>query len=199
MSRMLILASTSPFRKSLLQNAGISFSAEAPGVDERAIEEANGLASMSASDVAIELAKAKALAVSRRHPDALVIGCDQTMSLGDRAYHKPSDRGAARRQLMELRGRTHCLNSGIVIASGGNVLWQQVETARLSMRNFSESFVDLYLDRVGDSVLQSVGGYQLEAEGIQLFDKVDGDYFTIIGLPLIPLLDKLRDLGELHA
>lgn len=199
MSRMLILASTSPFRKSLLQNAGISFSAEAPGVDERAIEEANGLASMSASDVAIELAKAKALAVSRRHPDALVIGCDQTMSLGDRAYHKPSDRGTARRQLMELRGRTHCLNSGIVIASGGNVLWQQVETARLSMRNFSESFVDLYLDRVGDSVLQSVGGYQLEAEGIQLFDKVDGDYFTIIGLPLIPLLDKLRDLGELHA
>ena len=199
MSRMLILASTSPFRKSLLQNAGISFSAEAPGVDERAIEEANGLASMSASDVAIELAKAKALAVSRRHPDALVIGCDQTMSLGDRAYHKPSDRGMARRQLMELRGRTHCLNSGIVIASGGNVLWQQVETARLSMRNFSESFVDLYLDRVGDSVLQSVGGYQLEAEGIQLFDKVDGDYFTIIGLPLIPLLEKLRDLGELHA
>ena len=150
-------------------------------------------------DLAQVLAEAKALDVSERHPGALVIGCDQTLSLGDRIFHKPADMEEARRHLLALSGKTHQLNSGIVLAQGGETLWRHVGIANLTMRALDPGFVGRHLSRAGPSVLQSVGAYQIEGEGIQLFEKIEGDYFTIVGLPLLPLLAALRDLGALDG
>lgn len=197
MKRKLILASTSPFRRALLQNAGLNFSWEGPGIDERTLEQREQL--IDAEEVAVSLACAKALAVSAHKPEALVIGCDQTMSLEGRLFHKPENIGGARAQLLALRGKCHQLSSGVVLACGGEVIWTYVGIARLTMRRFSNGFLTHYLDKAGEKVCQSVGGYQLEAEGIQLFSEVDGDYFTILGLPLIPLLNQLREMGEVDA
>ena len=193
----LVLASSSPFRRQLMENAGLSFLAEAARIDERAVEA--GLGSASPGETAAHLALAKAMDVSSRHEGALVIGSDQTMSLGARQYHKPRDRAEARAHIESLSGKTHQLNSAIALVRDGACLWQHVAVARLTVRQLSAGFIEDYLDRAGASVLSSVGAYQLEGLGVQLFEAIDGDYFTILGLPLLPLLQKLRELGAIHA
>ncbi|MDE1160203.1 MAG: Maf-like protein [Neorhizobium sp.] len=197
MTAPLLLASSSPFRRMLMENAGLTFSHQAAAIDERAIEDTLGNATPDA--VALSLAKAKALDVAARDPDALVIGSDQTMSLGERVYHKAASRGQAKENLLSLSGKTHRLNSAIALARGGDIVWEHVSHAELTVRPLSEEFVDRYLNRVGEKVFLSVGAYQLEGEGIQLFSEIRGDYFTIVGLPMLPLLDKLRALGAIDG
>ena len=193
----LVLASTSHSRRALLQGAGLKFTAEAAAIDERAIEA--GLGTSDPSDIALALSEAKALDVSRRHPAAIVIGADQTLGLGRRTFHKPASRAAAADQLRDLRGQTHRLNSGIACARAGEIVFRHVSIAEMTMRPFSDAFLSDYIDQAGDAVLSSVGCYQLEGPGIQLFDRVDGDYFTILGLPLLPLLAALRSFGCLDG
>lgn len=199
MTRPLILASQSPFRRTLMEHAGLTFRAIAADIDERAIEAELECLSPSPSDTALHLAEAKAQAVSAANPDCLVIGSDQTLSLGARIFHKPADLEAAKAHLAALSGKTHALNSAVVIVADGEVRWRHVSTARLTMRPLSAAFIDRHLARVGDRVLGSVGAYQLEGEGIQLFEAIDGDYFTIIGLPMLPLLAQLREMGAIDA
>lgn len=199
MTEHLILASGSQARRELLRNAGLAFAAEPARVDERAIE--NGLPDdlRTPQGVAEQLAIAKAREVSARHPAAIVIGCDQTMSLGDQLFHKAPDRAHAHATLKALCGQTHHLNSAVCLVRDGDVLWSHVGIARMTMRDFSSTFLEEYLDRNLVRILGSVGCYQLEGEGIQLFDAFDGDYFTILGLPMLPLLATLRTLGINHA
>lgn len=194
---VLVLASSSPFRKTLMQNAGLAFEAQAAEIDERQIE--TGLSGASPDQVALVLARAKALDVAGRHPGALVLGSDQTMSLGDRVYHKSRSIDEAREALLSLSGQTHRLNSAIALVRDRAIVWEHVAHAELTVRPLSEAFVDRYLERVGEKVFSSVGSYQIEGEGIQLFSRIVGDYFTIVGLPLLPLLEKLRDLGVIDA
>ncbi|MBB4008986.1 Maf family nucleotide pyrophosphatase [Allorhizobium taibaishanense] len=199
MKSPIILASTSPFRKHLLTEVGLTFSTAAPDVDEREIEGRAEHQHLSPEQLAELLACEKALAVSRRHDGALVIGGDQVMALGDRVYHKPKDMAAARDQLLSLRGETHTLYSVLAIAKDDEIIWRRVSLAHMSVRMFSEAFLDDYLEKAGDKILKSVGGYQIEGRGLQLFSAVEGDYFTIVGVPLLPLLEKLRQLDVLHA
>jgi septum formation protein len=145
------------------------------------------------------LAEAKATEVSLRQPAALVIGADQTMALDDRLFHKPVDMEGARRHLLTLSGRMHELHSGVVLARAGIAIWRHVDTAHLTMRELSPEFIGRYLSAVGDAALQSVGGYQIEGRGIQLFDTIEGSHFTIVGLPLLPLLAALRENGALDG
>lgn len=199
MTPTLILASASPFRANMLADAGLVFEAESPGIDERAVEEAVAGSGVSPEDLALILAEAKALDVGERHPAALVIGCDQTLSLGDTVLHKPENMEEARRRLLALSGKTHQLNSAVVLTQGANVLWRHVETARLTMRDLDPRFIGRHLSRVGEKALRSVGAYQIEGEGIQLFEAIEGDHFTIVGLPLLPLLARLRELGAMDG
>lgn len=192
MTEKLILASKSPFRAALLKNAGIIFSMESADIDERAVEAPLYLSGATPEEVAQILAEAKAIAVSEKNPNSVVIGCDQTLSLGDDIFHKPVDMEAARRQLLAFSGKTHQLNSAVVLVKNGVPLWRHVSVARMSMRALSPEFVGRYLGKVGDIALSSVGAYQVEGVGIQLFEKIEGDYFTIVGLPLLPLLAELR-------
>ncbi|MDC7744182.1 Maf-like protein [Rhizobium binxianense] len=195
----LILASSSPFRRMLMENAGLSFEAHAANIDERAVEAPLENAGATPDAVALVLAKAKAEDVGSRFPGSLVIGSDQTMSLGDRVFHKPKDMVDAANHLQALSGTTHRLNSAVAIVSNGVVLWQHLAHAELTMRPLTADFIARHLARVGDRALSSVGAYQLEGEGIQLFEKIEGDYFTILGLPMLPLLKKLRDLGAIDG
>jgi septum formation protein len=199
MTARIILASGSPFRKALLTNAGIAFDAIPADVDERALEAPLEGTGATPEDVASILAEAKAINVSESHPGALVIGCDQTLSLGDRVFHKPRDKEDARRHLLDLSGKTHQLNSAVVLVRDGKTLWRNVSIARLTMRKLDPAFIGRHLARVGEKALSSVGAYQIEGEGIQLFEKIDGDYFTIVGLPLLPLLAELRGLGAIDG
>ena len=192
MTDKLVLASKSPFRSALLKNAGIAFSTASADIDERAVEAPLYETGATPEEVAQVLAEAKALDVSEKSPDAVVIGCDQTLSLGDEIFHKPADMEAARRQLLKFSGKTHQLNSAVVLVKDGKTLWRHVSIARMTMRDLDPGFVGLYLGRVGDTALSSVGAYQVEGPGIQLFEKIEGDYFTIVGLPLLPLLAELR-------
>jgi nucleoside triphosphate pyrophosphatase len=153
----------------------------------------------SPEDVALVLAEAKALDVSAKNPDAIVIGTDQTLSLDDTIFHKPADMEGARRHLLKLSGKTHHLNSAVVLARNGETLWRHVAVARLTMRKLEPDFIGRYLSRVGDKALSSVGAYQVEGEGIQLFEEIEGDYFTIVGLPLLPLLVALREQGAIDG
>ncbi|MES5101002.1 Maf-like protein [Agrobacterium sp. BA1120] len=191
----LILASSSASRQMLMRNAGLSFTAKPAEIDERAIDAKLERDGASPDRIAVELAKAKALAVSAIYPDAVVLGCDQTMSLGDRIYHKPKDMVEAHANLMSLSGKTHRLNCGAALARNGKIIWDVVTLADLTVRDLDAEFLDRHLERVGPKVLSSVGAYQLEGEGIQLFTDIEGDYFTILGLPLLSLLTKLRELG----
>lgn len=195
----IILASSSPFRARLLKNAGISFRSEAADLDERAVEAPLAESGASPDDVALVLAEAKAASVSERHPDAIVIGCDQTLSLGDRIFHKPADMEAARHQLLQLSGQTHNLNSAVVLASNGEAVWRHVNSPALTMRTLEPAFIGRYLAEVGEDALASVGAYQLEGRGIQLFSAVEGDYFSIVGLPLLPLLQRLRAMDAIDG
>ncbi|QLF68860.1 Maf family protein [Peteryoungia desertarenae] len=195
----LILASGSAVRSALLSSAGLSFSIEKPQVDERSIEA--GLSSDPPDPVflAQTLAREKALDVSARNRNAFVIGCDQTLSLGSTIFHKANNATSARATLMALRGRTHHLNSGVAIALKGKVLWDHVSIAEMKVRTFSGEFLEGYLERNLPAILSSVGCYQLEGEGVQLFTEIKGDYFTVLGLPLLPLLEQLRKLDVNHA
>ena len=195
----IILASGSPHRRAMLENAGISFAVEVSTLDERAIEAPLQESGVGPEDVALVLAEAKAVDVSGRHPGALVIGADQTLSLGDRVFHKPADMEDARRALLALSGQTHRLNSAVVLAQDGVAVWRHVGVAEMTMRALDPGFIGRHLARVGDKALGSVGAYQVEAEGIQLMERVDGDLFTIIGLPLLPLLAELRARGAIDG
>jgi septum formation protein len=198
-NQQLVLASSSPFRRLLMQNAGLSFDTRAAAIDERAIEASLEAGAAMPEDVALQLACAKALEVSRHYPGALVIGSDQTMSLGERVYHKPRSLQEAHDHLSSLSGLTHHLNSGVAIVKDGQVLWHTVAKASMHVRALSDEFITRYLERVGDAAMTSVGGYQLEGLGIQLFERIDGDYFTILGLPMLPLLQALRELGGIDG
>lgn len=199
MTPKLILASSSPFRRMLMENAGLSFEAHAARIDERTVEAPLENAGAKPDAVALVLAKAKAEDVSRRFPESLVIGSDQTMSLGDRVFHKPKDMADAANHLQTLSGSTHRLNSAVAIVGDGVVLWEHLSHADLTMRLLTADFIARHLARVGERALASVGAYQLEGEGIQLFEKIEGDYFTILGLPMLPLLQKLRELGAIDG
>ncbi|EHJ96729.1 MULTISPECIES: Maf-like protein [Rhizobium/Agrobacterium group] len=199
MKQELILASSSASRQMLMRNAGLTFSAIPADIDERALDEQLEKNGAKPEEVALELAKAKALAVSALHPRALVLGCDQTMALGARVYHKPKTMAEAEGHLLSLSGKVHRLNSAAVLARGGDVVWQTISSAELLVRTLSAEFVSRHLQRVGEKALSSVGAYQLEGEGIQLFTSIEGDYFTILGLPLLPLLMKLRDMDVIDG
>ncbi|WP_321336797.1 Maf family protein [uncultured Cohaesibacter sp.] len=189
----LILASKSQARASLLSNAGLSFDTSVAQIDERAAEQPLLEAGASPADIASLLAQVKATEVSCRNPGALVIGADQTLGFGDKRFNKPEDDAAARRQLLELAGHSHQLNSAVACVKDGEILWSHVSTAILTMRPLSPQEVGHYMARVGVQVRSSVGCYQLEGLGVQLFEKIQGDYFTILGLPMLPLLGYLRD------
>jgi septum formation protein len=183
----------------LMENAGITFEAHPAEIDERAIEAPLEQDGAAPDAIAMVLAKAKARDVSGRFAGALVIGSDQTMSLGDRAFHKPKSMGEAADHLIALSAKTHRLNSAIAIAYNGDIIWEHMSRAELTMRELTTDFVARHLKRVGDRALSSVGAYQLEGEGLQLFSKIDGDYFTILGLPMLPLLEKLRELEAIDG
>jgi nucleoside triphosphate pyrophosphatase len=199
MAAHIILASGSIHRKKLLTDAGIPFAAIKPVIDERAVESAVSGSGVTPDELALILAEAKAIDVSEKNPDALVVGSDQTLSLGDRIFHKPVDMEGARKHLLALSGKTHHLNTGFVLARGGSVLSRYVGIARMTMRHLDPAFIGRHLSRVGDKALTSVGAYQIEGEGIQLFEKIEGDYFTIVGLPMLPLLDALRLEGAIDG
>ena len=196
-SAPLVLASSSAVRRKLLEAAGIPVEVRPPSLDERAIEAS--APSNNPSAVAALLARAKALRVANDLPGRLVVGADQTLALGNRRFDKPTDRAAARAQLQALAGRAHELHAAVAVVRGEDVLFEHAAIARLTMRPLSDTFLDRYLDAAGAAVTASVGGYQLEALGVHLFERIEGDHFTIIGLPLLPLLAKLRELGELDA
>jgi septum formation protein len=186
----LVLASKSDVRGKMLAAAGLRFEIRPASIDERATEAKAGLSDAAAA--ARLLARTKAETVASSLPGRLVIGADQTLARGSTRFSKPADRAAAAEQLRSLRGRTHELHSALALVCDGAVLFNCIDTARLTMRDFSDRFLDDYLDMAGGSALSSVGGYQLEGIGIHLFERVEGDYFTILGLPLLPLLAFLR-------
>jgi septum formation protein len=189
----LVLASRSESRRAVLAGAAIPVEILPADIDERAIEaQACG---KPAGEVALVLARAKANAVAVQRPGRLVLGADQTLGLGDRLFAKPADLAAARDQLKSLRGVTHALHSAVVLVRDGTLLFERCETARLTMLDFSDRFLEAYLEAVGPAVTASVGGYQIEGVGIQLFERIDGDHFTILGLPLLRLLSFLRREG----
>ncbi len=191
----LVLASASAARAAMLTRGGVPFVKDASAVDEDEIKRAMRAEGASADDLAVALAEMKARQVARRHPGALIVGSDQVLVCEDRWFDKPPDRAAARAQLLALRGKSHSLISAAVVLRDGDRLWHHIGRAQLTVRPFSESFLDGYLDAAGDAILGSVGAYQLEGLGAQLFSRVEGDYFTILGMPLLPLLDFLRNHG----
>jgi nucleoside triphosphate pyrophosphatase len=193
----LVLASKSEIRHQILVASGIPVEVRPAAIDERSIERDAGPA--SAADVARLLAAAKAKAVGEAMPGRLVLGADQTLGFNGRIFSKPADRAAARAQLGQLRGSAHELHSAIAVVQDRDVLFEHVSSAQLTMRAFSDAFLERYLDTVGPAALQSVGSYQLEAAGIHLFERIDGDHFTILGLPLLPLLRFLRTRGFVNA
>lgn len=197
----LILASGSRTRRELLEAAGVPFRAISPDVDEDAVRAALFAEDPDATPthVARVLAAAKAEAVSRLHPSALVLGADQVLEAGREVFTKPPDLASARRSLEALSGRTHRLLSAMALAHAGNVVWQHLEVASLAMRDLSPAFLDTYMARTDKRILSSVGAYELEGLGIQLFDRIEGDYFTILGLPLLPLLAELRSRAMLAS
>lgn len=192
----LILASASPARAALLTGAGLIFKRVPADVDERVVEE--DLGDLGAADVAQALADVKAVEVSMRRPGDLIIGADQTLALGETRFHKPRDREEAGRQLTRLSGRSHELHSALSLARDGEVLHRAVDSARLTMRPLSARFISHYLAVVGEAAVGSVGAYQLEGYGVQLFSAVHGNHFTILGLPLLPLLEFLREEGVIE-
>jgi septum formation protein len=194
----ILLASASPFRRKLLEAAGVPFRVAPPRVDEAEVKrELAGKA--GPAGIAEALAAAKAEGVSRANPGTLVIGSDQVVALGDALIDKPVDLEDARAQLRHLRGRTHRLFTAVALAQDGRVVWATVQSASLTMRNFSDAFLDRYVAACGEGLRHVAGAYEIEGRGIQLFECVEGDHFTIVGLPLVPLLAELRARGALPA
>jgi septum formation protein len=193
----LLLASTSGTRRMLLESAGLLLETESPGVDERAIEQEVSLAKASPCDLARRLAAEKALAVSRRRHGRLVVGADQVLELEGTILHKPDDRTGAAEQIARLAGRTHSLHSAFAITRDGALVGEGLRSARLTMRRLDATAIGRYLDLACDATTTSVGAYQLEGLGVHLFEHVEGDHATILGLPLLPLLSALRSLDLL--
>jgi septum formation protein len=189
----LVIASKSAARRTVLEAAGIPLEVRPADIDERGIEARSSAA--APGEVAALLAREKARAIAAGMPGRLVLGADQTLALGSRRFSKPLDRAAAREQLQALRGCTHELHSAVAVVRDGEVLYDHVEVARLTMRAFADDFLDRYIETTGAAVTASVGGYQLERTGIHLFSRIEGDHFTVLGLPLLPLLDFLRNQG----
>ena len=192
----LILASQSRARQALLTNAGIAFEAIPADIDERGLQSDSGLS--APGEIASLLAREKALLVSSHHPDRIVVGADQTLALGKRLFSKPAGRAQAAEQLQSLAGNSHELHSAVAVARDGRIVFETVAIARMTMRPLREAEIDAYLDEAGEAVTTSVGAYQLEGLGIHLFERIEGDHFTILGLPLLPLLAFLRDQGLLE-
>ena len=196
-AQRLILASGSAARKAMLGAAGLAFDVIPAAVDEG--EMRSGMsrsgAHPEAADVASSLAVEKALAISRAHPDALVIGADQVLALGRRMFTKAATVDEARAALLDLKGRTHELVSAVALAERGHVVWQTFDSAQMTMRKFTDAFLESYLAQAGSTILNCVGCYEIEGAGVQLFERIDGDYFTILGMPLLPLLAELRKGG----
>jgi septum formation protein len=193
----LVLASASEVRRGILAAAGIPLETVPAGIDERGIVNRSGL--RAGGEIAALLAREKAFATAARIPDRFVLGADQTLALGTQVFSKPQDIAGARAQLRRLRGKTHALHAAIALAQGGALLFEERATARLTMRDFSDEFLEAYLAAAGAAVTASVGAYQLERLGIHLFEKIAGDHFTILGLPLLRLLEFLRRNGFLAA
>lgn len=193
----LVLASKSAARRSMLENAGVTFEVRVAGVDEDAIKASSG--DLDAAALAVRLAEAKALAVSRDDETAWVLGSDQTLAFDGGLVSKAASREAARERLKTMRGRTHQLHSGAALAVKGEIVWSGVDTVEMRMRDFSDTFLDAYLAAEGEALLSCVGSYRLEGLGSQLFEAVDGDYFTVLGLPLWPVLAELRRAGVIAS
>lgn len=197
MMSTLVLASTSRIRHELLEKAGLSIEVTAPRVDEAMICDAMLAEQFSPRDIADGLAEAKAMRVSRKRSGAMVLGCDQVLDLDGKVLSKPTTPDEARAQLLSMRGRRHDLLSAAVICQDGEPIWRHVGRARLTVRQFSDDWIDTYIKRNWPDISESVGAYKLEAEGVRLFSKIEGDYFTILGLPLLDLLSFLTLRGDL--
>jgi septum formation protein len=197
----LVLASASKARAALLKAAGVNAHQRPAKINEAVVraEMDKDPAKVPPAEVALELARVKALVISVRTRRASVIGSDQVLEFQGEILSKPADLAGAREQLMRLRGKSHFLHSAVCVARDGRVVWQHVDSAKLTMRAFSPRFVDQYLASAGRAALGSVGGYQIEGYGLQLFSNISGDYFTILGMPMLPLLDYLRRAGVLSA
>lgn len=199
----LVLASASQARQSMLRSAGVPFTVDVAAIDEAEIKAALQADRAPPRAIAETLAELKAVKVSRRHEKALVLGCDQVLALGTEAgaetFDKPENRAAAAVQLKALSGRQHVLISAAVVVRDGQLIWHHADMAELTMRPLSDTFIDRYLEAAGDDVLRSVGAYQLEGMGAQLFSRVRGDFFTVLGLPLLPTLGFLREHGIVPA
>lgn len=195
----LILASTSPTRLAMLRAAGLDPTPIAPRVDEATIRDALTAEGASPRDIADALAEMKARKVAEKHPTSLVLGCDQVLALDRETFAKPETPDDARAHLRQLRGKTHKLLSAAVVYENAEPVWRHVSEARLTMHDFTDTYLDAYVQRNWDSIRHSVGGYKVEEEGIRLFTAITGDHFTILGLPLLPLLAYLRNRGMIPA
>ncbi len=195
----IVLASGSSIRAKLLENAGIAFRVEPANIDEREAEAPLAGADFSSDDVATMLALAKANKVSARNSGAIVIGADQILTFHRMRMNKPVDMAAARRQLLALSGEQHELHTSVVMVRDGETIWQTTQSAYLKMRKLSPPFIGRYLARVGETALESVGGYQVEGYGINLLESIEGDYFAVLGLPLLPLLGALRNVAAIDG
>jgi nucleoside triphosphate pyrophosphatase len=194
---MIILASSSRTRKTILARAGVAVTAHPARIDETEIKTSYRRKGASATVCAMALAEAKALTVAARHEDAFVIGADQLLDCDGIWFDKPRNQADARGQLEALRGKSHELITAVCVARGANVIWHDLQQPRLTMRAFGDSFLDSYLGAIGRDDLGAVGAYRIEGLGLQLFDRIDGDYFAILGLPLLSLLSFLREQGQL--
>ncbi|WP_372886565.1 nucleoside triphosphate pyrophosphatase [Shimia sp.] len=199
MAKKIILASGSQIRATLLRNAGLDFEVRTAAVDEEMLRQSLEAEGAAPRDIADTLAEAKAARVAAKHPEALVLGCDQVLAFDGRVFAKPADPDEARQQLRLLRGVSHQLLSALVVFHERQPVWRHVGVVRLQMRDFSDAYLDDYLARNWDSIRWSVGGYKLEEEGVRLFRRIDGDYFNVLGLPLLELLNYLTDRGDLMA
>ncbi|RLQ89150.1 Maf-like protein [Notoacmeibacter ruber] len=199
MNETIILASASPWRRQLLQDAGLTVEAVPSKIDERSVETNIAQGNAEPAHLAVELAAAKAISVSEHRPNALTLGADQVLSLNGEILHKSANLEEARERLLKLSGQTHTLSSGLVLCRNGEAIWRHVSVAKMTVRDLEPDYISRYLASVGETVLGSVGAYQIEGPGIQLFERIEGDYWTIIGLPLLPLLNELRRIGAIDG
>lgn len=194
----IILASKSTARRQILENAGIPFRWFDADIDEASLKKKALIIGKPSGEIAIDLAKAKAYLMSERHPDAIILGCDQLLTLDGKIYDKPTTLTEATTHLNSFRARTHKLIAAVVMVKAGELVWSHTAEANMRVRDLSDAFINTYIKTEGEKVLSSVGAYRLEGMGAQLFERIDGDYFTILGLPLLPLLEELRNQGILN-